>query len=117
MAATRGSRWTWLAGKEMEIGRWYENQGYYLAAINRFKIVVDQYQTTTHVPEALERLTECYLALGLTDEARRTASVLGFNYPGNQWYSDTYSLVTGGGQPATANEQKGWFGRMVSAIF
>jgi outer membrane protein assembly factor BamD len=72
-----------LAGKEMEIGRWYERQGSYLAAINRFKHVVDDYQTTTHVPEALHRLTECYTALGLTDQASRVASVLGYNYPGD----------------------------------
>jgi len=106
-----------LAGKEMEIGRWYERQGDYLAALNRFKRVVDEYQTTTHVPEALERLTECYLALGLTDEARRTAAVLGYNYPGNKWYSDTFTLVTGGQAPETAGAQQGWFGRMVSSLF
>jgi outer membrane protein assembly factor BamD len=82
-----------LAGKEMEIGRYYERQGSYLAAINRFKRVVDTYQTTTHAPEALNRLTECYLALGLTDEAQRTAAVLGYNYPGSPWYSDTYALL------------------------
>jgi outer membrane protein assembly factor BamD len=107
-----------LAGKEMEIGRWYERQGDYLGAINRFKRVVDQYQTTTHVPEALERLTECYLALGLADEARRTASVLGYNYPGSQWYVDTYGLVTDGGSSApVAAPKQGWFGRMVSSVF
>jgi outer membrane protein assembly factor BamD len=82
-----------LAGKEMEIGRYYERQGLYLAAINRFRRVVDQYQTTTHVPEALHRLTECYLALGLPDEAQKTAAVLGYNYPGSRWYDSTYALV------------------------
>jgi outer membrane protein assembly factor BamD len=106
-----------LAGKDMEIGRWYERQGDYLAAVNRFKRVVDEYQTTTHVPEALERLTECYLALGLTDEARRTAAVLGYNYPGNKWYGDTFDLVTGGKEPETAVSQQGWFGRMVGTLF
>jgi outer membrane protein assembly factor BamD len=106
-----------LAGKDMDIGRWYERQGDYLAAVNRFKRVVDEYQTTTHVPEALERLTECYLALGLVDEARRTAAVLGYNYPGNKWYNDTYALVTGGQEPETAGAQQGWFGRMVGTIF
>jgi outer membrane protein assembly factor BamD len=106
-----------LAGKDMEIGRWYERQGDYLAALNRFKRVVDEYQTTTHVPEALERLTECYLALGLTDEARRTASVLGYNYPGSKWYSDTFTLVTGGKGAETADAQPSWFGRMVATIF
>lgn len=105
-----------LAGKEMEIGRWYEKQGTYLAAINRFKRVVDEYQTTTHVPEALHRLTECYLALGLTDEAQRTAAVLGYNYPGNQWYSDTYALITGGGT-AGGGEGQSWIGRVVGSIF
>ena len=105
-----------LAGKEMEIGRWYERQGSYLAAVNRFQLVVGQYQTTTHVPEALERLTECYLALGLGDEARRTAAVLGYNYPGSAWYKDTYSLVTNGGSTVTAGADRGWFG-WVASIF
>jgi outer membrane protein assembly factor BamD len=104
-----------LAGKQMAIGRWYETQGEYLAALNRFKLVVEEYQTTTHVPEALERLTECYLALGLIDEARRTTAVLGYNYPGSQWYVDTYALVTGGKEPDGV--QQSWFGRVVSSIF
>ena len=75
-----------LAGKEMEIGRWYQRQNLNTAAIGRFQRVVDNYQTTNHVPEALSRLTMIYLALGMKDEARRTASVLGYNYPGNSWY-------------------------------
>lgn len=82
-----------LAGKEMEIGRYYHNQGHYLAAINRFRTVVDKYQTTTHVPEALHRLTEAYLALGVTDEARKTAAVLGHNFPGSEWYIDSYQIM------------------------
>ncbi|MBN07898.1 MAG: outer membrane protein assembly factor BamD [Rhodospirillaceae bacterium] len=82
-----------LAGKEMEIGRYYESQGQYLAAINRFRAVVDKYQTTTHVPEALHRLTESYLALGLVDQANKTAAVLGYNFPGTEWYIDTYEIV------------------------
>ena len=82
-----------LAGKEMEIGRYYENQGQYLAAINRFRSVVDKFQTTTHVPEALHRLTESYLALGLVDQANKTAAVLGYNFPGTEWYIDTYEIV------------------------
>ena len=120
-----------LAGKEMEIGRWYEKQGYYLAALNRFKTVVDKYQTTTHVPEALERLTECYLALGLKDEAKRAAAVLGYNYPGSAWYAATYTLVTGqevadngstaGTAPAPTaasdKENEGWFGKMLGFVF
>ena len=80
-----------LAGKEMEIGRWYESQHLYEAAIGRFQRVVDDYQTTNHVPEALHRLTEIYLMLGLRDQARRTASVLGYNYPGSGWYEDSYT--------------------------
>src|SRR5437588_6257383 len=79
-----------LAGKEMEIGRYYLKRGQYLAAMNRFKRVVDNYQTTTHVPEALERRVEINLALGLTSEAKANAAVLGYNYPGSQWYSDAY---------------------------
>jgi outer membrane protein assembly factor BamD len=86
-----------LAGKEMAVGRYYQVRGQYLAAINRYKTVVDQYQTTTHVPEALERLTESYVALGVYDEAERTASVLGYNYPGNQWYQNAYDLLTSKG--------------------
>jgi outer membrane protein assembly factor BamD len=82
-----------LAGKEMEIGRYYHNQGQFLAAINRFKVVVDRYQTTTHVPEALHRLTEAYLSLGLTEQASKTAAILGHNFPGSDWYVDSYEIV------------------------
>jgi len=82
-----------LAGKDMEIGRYYLNQRHYLAAVNRFKAVVDKYQTTTHVPEALLRLVEAYLALGIVDEARKTGAVLGHNYPGSEWYIDAYELI------------------------
>ena len=100
-----------LAGKEMQIGRWYEGQGQYLAAINRFQTVVNNYQTTTHIPEALERLVECYYALGLSDEAKRTAAVLGYNYPQSKWYVATYALVTTGSE--TAKEERGWLARVV----
>jgi outer membrane protein assembly factor BamD len=82
-----------LAGKEMEIGRYYLKQDQYLAAMNRFRNVVATYQTTTHVPEALHRLVECYLALGLKDEARKTAALLGHNYPGSEWYIDSFEFV------------------------
>jgi outer membrane protein assembly factor BamD len=81
-----------LAGKEMEIGRYYLRRGEYVAAVNRFNNVIDRYQTTTHVAEALHRLTEAYLALGVQQEARRTASVLGYNFPGSEWYQDSYAL-------------------------
>lgn len=101
-----------LAGKEMTIGRWYLRQKQYLAAINRFKNVADRYQTTTHVPEALHRMVEAYTALGLTAEAERTAAVLGHNFPGSQWYIDTYTLVGGPGaeafKPVEAEKKSGW---------
>lgn len=84
-----------LAGKHMEIGRYYERKGEYLAAINRFRTVVQDYQTTTHAPEALHRLVESYLALGVTSEAQATAAVLGHNFPGSPWYADSYMLLTG----------------------
>lgn len=84
-----------LAGKEMAIGRYYQGQGQHLAALNRFKKVIEQYQTTTHVPEALLRLTESYLAIGLREEAQKIASVLGHNFPGSEWYIDAYQLVEG----------------------
>jgi outer membrane protein assembly factor BamD len=82
-----------LAGKEMEIGRYYHTQRQYLAAINRFKNVIDDYQTTTHVPEALHRLTEAYLAFGMKAEAQKAAAVLGHNFPGSDWYLDSYRMM------------------------
>jgi len=84
-----------LAGKEMQIGRFYLRRGYHLAAINRFRRVVDVYETTSHVQEALHRLVEAYTALGITDEARKAASVLGHNYPGSEWYLDSYAIAAG----------------------
>jgi len=86
-----------LAGKDMSIGRWYLEQGHYSAAINRFQSVIREWQTTTHVPEALHRLTEAYLSLGLETEAQRSAAVLGYNYPGSDWYQDSYALLVEGG--------------------
>ncbi|MBX7146553.1 MAG: outer membrane protein assembly factor BamD [Alphaproteobacteria bacterium] len=82
-----------LAGKEMEIGRYYLKRKQYLAAINRFRQVIQTYQTTTHVPEALHRLTECYLALGINEEAQDSAAVLGHNFPGSDWYEDSFKLL------------------------
>jgi outer membrane protein assembly factor BamD len=84
-----------LAGKEMSIGRYYLNRQQYLAAINRFRNVIERYQTTTHVPEALHRLTESYLALGVENEAQTAAAVLGHNFPGSDWYQDSYALLVG----------------------
>jgi outer membrane protein assembly factor BamD len=106
-----------LAGKEMDIGRWYLRQDQHLAAINRFKRVIDNYQTTSHTPEALHRLIECYLALGVTEEARKTAAVLGYNYPGSEWYRDSYALLTTGSTVAEDGGKKGWFGRVVGSLF
>ncbi|MDI3307752.1 MAG: outer membrane protein assembly factor BamD [Acetobacteraceae bacterium] len=105
-----------LAGKEMNVGRFYERQHLYGAAIGRFKRVIEDYQTTNHVPEALHRLTEIYLALGLTEEARRTASVLGYNFPGSPWYQDSYALLVKGAKPADA-DQPGLFARAWNWIF
>jgi outer membrane protein assembly factor BamD len=82
-----------LAGKEMEIGRFYERTGQWLAAQIRFQNVVESYQTTSHAPEALYRLTETNLALGIRDEAKKYAAVLGANYPGNEWYERAYELI------------------------
>jgi outer membrane protein assembly factor BamD len=84
-----------LAGKEMEIGRYYLKRGYYSAAINRFRVVVDKYETTSQTPEALHRLVEANLALGLENEALAAAAVLGHNYPGSDWYANSYALLTG----------------------
>jgi outer membrane protein assembly factor BamD len=112
-----------LAGKEMEIGRYYQNQHLYEAAIGRFQRVVDDFQTTNHVPEALARLTEIYLQLGLKDQARKTAAVLGYNYPGSVWYSDTYAQLVDdkiappagrNGEPAPS---RGFFSRAWNAVF
>jgi len=86
-----------LAGKEMTIGRWYLRQGDTLAGINRFKTVVDRYQTTSHTPEALYRLVEGYLTIGLLEEAKRNGAVLGYNYPGDPWYGSAYKLLTSKG--------------------
>jgi outer membrane protein assembly factor BamD len=113
-----------LAGKEMEIGRFYQKQHLYEAAIGRYQRVVDDFQTTNHVPEALARLTEVYLALGLKEQARKTAAVLGYNYPGNEWYSDSYAqLVDNGLTHAPDKTQKqeperhGFFSRTWHAVF
>ena len=86
-----------LAGKEMEIGRYYLSRGHYTAAINRFRVVVEEYQTTTQTPEALHRLVESYLSLGLTQEAQTAAAILGYNFRGTTWYAQSYALLTGRG--------------------
>jgi outer membrane protein assembly factor BamD len=110
-----------LAGKEMEVGRYYEKQRLYTAAIGRFQRVVDDYQTTNHAPEALHRLTEIYLMLGLPDQARKTAAVLGHNYPGSEWYESSYNQLVSTGQVQDTTvakpEQPGFFSRNLPSIF
>lgn len=110
-----------LAGKEMDVGRFYVAQKDYLAAVNRFRTVVTDYQTTSQVPEALYRLTEVYTILGLPGEAKKSAAVLGHNYPGNQWYADAYALVADGNKNPDAfdkgekpGEEKGWLSKLTS---
>lgn len=105
-----------LAGREMHVGRFYQRQGLLSAAIGRFRRVVEEYQTTNHVPEALHRLTEIYISLGLTEEARRTATVLGHNYPGSTWYQDSYALLVEGAQPATI-DRPGFMTRTLNWLF
>jgi outer membrane protein assembly factor BamD len=104
-----------LAAKEMEVGRYYMRKGAYLAGINRFKTVVTQYQTTNHTPEALYRLTEGYLALGVQSEAQTAAAVLGHNFPDSDWYKDAYSLLkTGGLSPQ--EDKSSWISRALSKL-
>ena len=86
-----------LASKEMEIGRYYLRRDHFAAAINRFRVVVEDFQTTTQTAEALHRLVEAYLSLGLTDEARTAGAILGYNFRGTEWYEDSYKLLTGRG--------------------
>lgn len=101
-----------LAGKEMEIGRYYEKRMEYLAAINRFRVVVEKFPTTSHVPEALHRLVECYLKLGVTDQAQKYAAVLGYNYPTSSWYKDSYALMNGQPLPPEPGTAKSLMGRL-----
>ena len=86
-----------LAASEMNVGRYWEKKGNYLAAVNRFKTVVSDYQQTAHIEEALFRVTECYMALGIVNEAQSAAAILGKNYPESQWYKDAYALLQQGG--------------------
>lgn len=102
-----------LAGKEMEVGRFYLNREQHLAAVNRFRRVVDDpnFQRTTHTPEALHRLVECYLSLGLEQEAQKAAALLGYNYPSNEWYQRTFRLMTARDVPVLTSDDarsRGW---------
>jgi outer membrane protein assembly factor BamD len=103
-----------LAGKEMSIGRYYLGRKEYIGAINRFKTVVEEYPTTAQVEEALHRLVETYLSLGITPEAQKYAAVLGHNYPGSEWYKDSYDLLINGGSASNDSENsedvgKSWY--------
>jgi outer membrane protein assembly factor BamD len=105
-----------LAGKEMAIGRYYLERDEHFAAINRFKTVIENYQTTTHVPEALHRLVESYLALGITQEAQMAAAVLGHNFPGSDWYRDSYGLLEGRDLAAERDDES-WLSATWNWIF
>lgn len=105
-----------LAGKEMEIGRYYITRGEINAAINRFRSVVQNYQTTTHTPEALYRLVESYLILGLKQEATRIAAVLGYNFPGNEWYERAYKILDDESR-AQIVEGRSFMDRTIESIF
>jgi outer membrane protein assembly factor BamD len=94
-----------LAGKEMDIGRWHLDRREFTGAINRFKVVVTRYQRTRHVEEALLRLTEAYMALGIVDEAQTSAAVLGHNFPDSRWYKDAYALMQSRGLTPTENKR------------
>jgi outer membrane protein assembly factor BamD len=99
----------------MEIGRYYLNRGEVNAAINRFRMVIKDYQTTTHVPEALHRLVEGYMTLGLKDQALKVASVLGYNYPGSKWYENSFKLMDPE-QRKQLMDDRGWVDRTVDSL-
>jgi len=108
-----------LAGKEMEIGRYYLEREHFNAAINRFQNVIDDYQTTTHVQEALHRMVEAYLSLGVMHEAQKAAAVLGYNYPDSDWYLKSYRLLKGQGSAGdlTVPQEESVFDRTLGRIF
>jgi outer membrane protein assembly factor BamD len=111
-----------LAGKEMAIGRFYLTRDQHLAAINRFRNVIENenFQRTSHVPEALHRLVEAYLSVGMIEEGQRMAAILGHNFPGSQWYERSYALMTDSGVAPVAQEEaerRGWFSRTFGAVF
>jgi outer membrane protein assembly factor BamD len=104
-----------LAGKEMETGRYYLDKRDFIGAINRFKVVVTQYQTTRHVEEALERLTEAYISLGIIDEAQTAAAVLGHNFPDSTWYKDAYQLLKKAGSEPNENKES-WMSKAFKKV-
>ena len=105
-----------LAGKEMAVGRYYLKRGHYTAAINRFRVVVDKYETTSQTPEALHRMVEANLALGLENEALASAAVLGHNYPGSDWYANSYALLTGRNLLPEGEDRDGFFNRVYRRV-
>jgi len=110
-----------LAGKEMDVGRYYLRQGQELAAIGRFKTVVSDYETTSQTEEALHRLVESYVSLGIINEAKLVGSVLGYNYPDSEWYQDSYDLLEGYGIDLEAerkrNRRDGYWRRLKERLF
>jgi outer membrane protein assembly factor BamD len=104
-----------IAGKEMSVGRYYLNRRNYTAAINRFRNVLTAYQTSRHAEEALYRLTEAYLGLGITGEAETAAAVLGHNFPDGQWYKDAYALLKGGGLSPN-EDQASWISKLYHSV-
>jgi len=104
-----------LAGKEMSVGRFYLTRRNYVAAINRFRDVLANYQTTRHSEEALYRLTEAYLGLGVTNEAQTAAAILGHNYPDSQWYKDAYALLKGGGLEPS-EDSSSWMSKLYRKV-
>ena len=104
-----------LAGKEMEIGRYYLKRGHYIAAINRFRVVVEDYQTTEHTAEALFRLVESFMSLGLDGEAQTAGAILGHNYQGSVWYEDAYKLLQSNGLDAE-DTGSGWLSRIYRQV-
>jgi outer membrane protein assembly factor BamD len=111
-----------LAGKEMSVGRFYLDRDQHLAAINRFRAVIENqnFQRTSHVPEALHRLVEAYISVGMIEEAQRMAAILGHNFPGSEWYQRSYAVMTESGITPVADEEaerRGWFGRTFGTVF
>ncbi|MGE0856045.1 MAG: outer membrane protein assembly factor BamD [Hyphomicrobiaceae bacterium] len=104
-----------LAASEMEVGRYYQKRSNHVAAINRFKAVVTEYQTTAHVEEALARLVECYMALGIRQEAQTAAAILGHNFPNSRWYKDSYALLQSDGL-APRDDGESWISKAWKAV-
>ncbi|MBI1274048.1 MAG: outer membrane protein assembly factor BamD [Alphaproteobacteria bacterium] len=105
-----------IAGAEMEVGRYYLGRHLYQSALGRFQLVVRDYQTTSHAAEALHRLVECYLALGINKEAQAIAAVLGYNFPGSEWYENSYDLLEGRNLAPKENEDS-WIGKVWKKVF